>query len=124
MSKLADALLPRVISQTADLLSERLEVTRRTESNPVSGGTDYLLEARLFSRVRISANEQERSIADPSIKERVFHIARQNVVEAVFGEFRQPIAELQGALVEGDLEKARTVASRLERQMFYIGIPV
>jgi hypothetical protein len=123
MSKLATALYPRVISESDDLLSEHLEVTRRTESNPTSQGTDYMLEARLFTRVRISAKEHEACVSDPALRERVFQTARQNIVEAVFGEFREPLAKLQHALVAGDLEKSRALARELQTQMFYVGIP-
>lgn len=124
MSKLAEALFPRVVSRTDGPLAEHLEVTRRSESNPASGGTDYMLEARFFTRVKITEREVDASISDTAVKDRVFQMARQNIVEAVFGEFRQPLTELRVALVAGDLEKARAVQRRLEQQMFSVGIPL
>lgn len=124
MSKFADALYPRALYQTEDPLREHLEVTRRTESNPVSGGTDYMMEARLFTRVKITQQESDASLSDTAVKDRIFQMARQNIIEAVFGEFRQPITELRVALVAGDLEKARAVQRRLEQQMFSTGIPL
>lgn len=45
---------------------------------------------------------------------------RRAVVESVFGEFRQPLCEMEMALINGDDERARELCAQIRASMFDI----
>lgn len=46
--------------------------------------------------------------------------AKRRIIEEVFGEFRRPIMQIQAALDEYDIDKARLLLRGLETQMFEV----
>ena len=46
--------------------------------------------------------------------------AKRSIIEAVFGEFRQDIMQLQNAIYDRDFQKSRTILTNLEDKMFSV----
>lgn len=74
--------------------------------------------------VTVSVPDDELGKFDPdkaNLKTAI-QVARRQIVEEVFGEFRGPILELHLAIFERDFYRAKNILVNLERQMFFEGL--
>ena len=80
---------------------------------------DSMIDPMIGMKYRIGVKiETSAVIHDPRDTELVVNRVRQQIVEAVFGEFRQDIARLSLALNDYDVESARAILDDLSNKMF------
>lgn len=73
--------------------------------------TAYRIEARIGAQVLA---KQDADLAQAIVR------TKQNVVEAIFGEFRSQFRMIDDALNRYDVEEARKILHKFEDQMFSI----
>lgn len=83
---------------------------------PTLDGYRYQMGARITASFVIT--DEEHSSAD-MLRHQVERTKRQ-IIEAVFGEFRDPIYALREALMEADIDAAHRALDKLQKQMFDI----
>jgi hypothetical protein len=74
----------------------------------------YKLGVKLEVQYQVSEYTDKKSISQVDMVADL----KRNLIENMFGEFRPHILDLRSALYDRDIEKAVTIAHRLEKQMY------
>lgn len=112
MSKLSNAILAYKTNETrwAPLPVPRyLEVNERYDTSGITREVLYRICATFGSQVWV----REGELISPAVR-----IARENVIEAVFGEFREGLLELTQMIYESDREGALNKINNIIEQMY------
>lgn len=82
---------------------------------------ESLIDPMIGMKYRIGVKlEASAVISDPQQTDFVVDRVRQQIVEAIFGEFRQDITRMYVALNDYDVETARAILDDLSHNMFDI----
>ncbi len=114
MSKLLQKLEVRKTYNKVDIFDRMVAVTKETASLSFTNAIEYRIMVTIGSMVVVS--EQQSEELDIAIRN-----VKRNIVEAVYGEFRENIAQLRLALYSRDTFKAIEVLDTLVNEMYGIG---
>lgn len=112
MSKLIDAI---------EVIQRSGPIAPRTKVPPVLGASDKINDLRFANKfeyqiaVRLGFASVVSSQAGISEAK---DLVRREIAEFVFGEFRQPLIDLEHALWDGDAEAAREILREIRKAMF------
>lgn len=125
MSKLAESLRIEPTGKLTGLLGSVLSVNEAFRAPDLKTGgirvaREYILESRLAVLMRV--DETLPNDAHQYVKDSLACSARRSIIEAVFGEFRDPLCRLRNALSERDWDSAWLIAQEIEKTMFEYGI--
>lgn len=98
------------------LFPDVFSVTEHIKQSPDQIETEYRIEVRLGSQCWVGDNIKESY--SNALTDAVTRTKRQ-VIEAIFGEFREDFRMIERALYDRNVEQARIALHDMEQKMFY-----
>lgn len=93
----------------------------REDIQTVTAGTEIQYRIGVTLGAQCWVSEMDKLKNDDAIEMAVQRTKRQ-VIEAIFGEFRQDFRSIERALYDGNIEEARVMFHALEDKMFEVTI--
>ena len=123
MSKLAEAIDAALSgNKRASDISNFRHTDVKFDIAPTSYQSNIEREVRLGVRLQSNAWISEHEWNNTDARTEAIWRLRRAMIEEVFGEFRPMLIELQAAMYDKDLVRARTLVAELEKQMFVDGL--
>lgn len=107
----------RIVDKLSPLMQDVFSVREDIREDPVTHEIQYRIGVTLGSQVWVS--ELDRLKSDNSITHAIERTKRQ-VIEAIFGEFRQDFRMIERDLYDRNVEAARIKFHALEQKMFEV----
>lgn len=123
MSKLVNAIMAtkedrRRLKQTK-LFQDVFAVREDIQTTPTGAEIQYRIGVTLGAQYWISETEQ---LQDNNTLVIAIERTKRQVIEAIFGEFRQDFRSIERALYDSNIEEARVMFHALEDKMFEVTI--
>lgn len=107
----------RIVDKLSPLFQDVFSVREDIREDPVTHEIQYRIGATLGSHVWVS--ELDRLKSDNSLAHAIERTKRQ-VIEAIYGEFRQDFRMIERDLYDRNIEAARVKFHQLEHKMFEV----
>lgn len=107
----------RMINVLSPLMQDVFSVREDIREDPVTLETQYRIGVTIGSQVFVS--DFDKMASDNALTAAIYRTKRQ-VIEAIFGEFRQDFRMIERDLYDRNIEAARIKFHELEKKMFEV----
>jgi hypothetical protein len=121
MSKVVNAIMAtkgdRVRHKPSTLFRDIFSVREDIKTEPIKLEIQYSIGVNLGSQCWVSELEQ---LKHEDALELAVQRTKRQVIEVIFGEFREDFRNIERALYDSDIENARIMLHRMEDKMFEV----